>query len=131
MKTALSKKINKYSLQKAAIAILALLLSSAIYDILWQQKQTDEMTVGYEMNKEILSNECNEMYLQYEGFKYSVSNNDSLVMLLTKEQGKIHRLQEELRTVKATDVSRINELKKELETLRSTISHYIAQSDIE
>ena len=42
---------------------------------------------------------------------------------------KVQRLLEELRTVKATDAARINELKKELATLRSVMRNYIIQID--
>jgi predicted nuclease with TOPRIM domain len=41
----------------------------------------------------------------------------------------VQRLQEELRTVKATDTKRIGELKKELETLRAILRNYVQQID--
>ena len=56
-------------------------------------------------------------------------NNDSLVQKLDAEKMKVQRLLEELRTVKATDAARINELKKELATLRSVMRNYIIQID--
>lgn len=123
-----NKEINKLSLLIVAVIVLVLIIAGAIYYILRQQKQMDEMTLGYELDKEMLSDEYNELSLQYEGYKFSVSN-DSLVALLTTEQAKVQRLQEELRTVKATNVSRINELKKELETLRAIMRNYVIQID--
>jgi len=56
-------------------------------------------------------------------------SNDSLLHKFENEQIKVQRLQEELRTVKATNTKRINELTKELEVLRNLLKHYIQQID--
>lgn len=123
-----TKEINKLSLLIVAVIVLVLIIAVAGYYIFRQQQQMDNMVLGYELDKEMLSDEYNELSLQYEGFKFSV-NNDSLVSLLATEQAKVQRLQEELRTVKATNVTRINELKKQLETLRAIMRNYVAQID--
>ncbi|MDR3251029.1 MAG: hypothetical protein LBT42_05115 [Tannerella sp.] len=98
------------------------------YYIWLQRQQMDEMTEIFAIEKESLSDDYEELSLQYEGYKFSVGN-DSLVALLTTEHEKIQRLQEELRTVKSTNARRINELKKELETLRKVMRHYVTQID--
>lgn len=123
-----TKEINKLSLLIVAIIVLILIIAGAAYYIFHQQKQMNEMEEGYELDKEMLSDEYNELSLQYENYKFSLGN-DSLIALLTTEQAKIQRLQEELRTVKATNTRRINELKKELETLRSIMRSYVIQID--
>jgi hypothetical protein len=93
-----------------------------------QQRQMGEMSEMFALEKETLNDQFEEVSLQYEGYKFSVGN-DSLIALLTTEQAKVQRLQEELRTVKSTNVRRINELKKELETLRKIMRNYVVQID--
>ena len=56
-------------------------------------------------------------------------SNDSLLNLLSTEQAKVQRLQEELRTVKATNTKEISRLKKELQTLRKIMRNYVVQID--
>ena len=68
------------------------------------------------------------MSLQYEGYKFNIGN-DSLLNLLSTEQAKVQRLQEELRTVKATNTKEIARLKKELQTLRKIMRNYVVQID--
>ncbi|MEG1574187.1 MAG: hypothetical protein RR341_03820, partial [Bacteroidales bacterium] len=67
-------------------------------------------------------------YDQYEGGKMLI-NNDSLITQLENEKLKVQRLLEELRTTKASDSKRIDELKKELTTLRSVMRAYVIQID--
>jgi DNA repair ATPase RecN len=81
-----------------------------------------------ELYKEEMEDEYNNLSIQYEGYKLQI-NNDSLIAQLEHEQLKVQQLQEELRKVKATDAKRINELKKELETLRTIMRGYVAQID--
>ena len=56
-------------------------------------------------------------------------NNDSLIEKLDAEKVKVQRLLEELRTVKNTSSARIEELKRELTTLRGIMRHYVMQID--
>lgn len=122
------KDVNKLSLLIVAIIILILIVAGAAYYIFHQKNEMENLVQGYELDKEMLSDEYNELSIQYEGYKFQL-NNDSLVSLLTTEQVKVQRLQEELRTVRATDTRRINELKKELTTLRSILRSYVIQID--
>ena len=122
------KAVNRKTWLIFGIVILIILLGVGVYYIFHQQQQMDEMKEVFSLEKESLSDEYEELSLQYEGYKFSVGN-DSLVALLTTEQAKVQRLQEELRTVKSTNVRRINELKKELETLRRVMRSYVVQID--
>jgi predicted nucleic acid-binding Zn-ribbon protein len=122
------KAINRKTGLVMGIILLLAVVGVGIYYILHQKKQMEEMSQMFALEKETLSDEYEELSLQYEGYKFSVSN-DSLVALLTTEQAKIQRLQEELRTVKSTNARRINELKKELETLRKIMRNYVIQID--
>ena len=122
------REVNRKTWWIMGIIFLVLIIGAGGYYIWYQQQQMQVMTELYTLEKEELSDNFEELSLQYEGFKFSVGN-DSLVTLLTTEQAKVQRLQEELRTVKSTNVRRINELKKELETLRKIMRNYIIQID--
>lgn len=122
------KEINKISLLIMAVVVLALLVAGGIYYILHQKQQMEELVGQYDVEKETMEDELNELSLQYEGYKFSVSN-DSLITLLSTEQAKVQRLQEELRTVKASNVRKITELKKEIQTLRKIMRNYVIQID--
>jgi DNA repair exonuclease SbcCD ATPase subunit len=119
---------NKQVVWVVVIVVLVLLTGGVVYYILQQQKAMDQLVQQFDLDKEELADEYNELSLQYEGYKFSI-NNDSLVAKLEQEQIKVQRLMEELRTVKATNATRINELKKELETLRSIMRGYVQDID--
>ncbi len=123
-----TKEINKLSLLIVAVIALVLVIGGGLYYIFHQKQQMQDLVEGYALDKEMLADEYNDLSLQYEGYKFSVSN-DSLVAMLSTEQAKVQRLMEELRTVKASDAKRINELKKELETLRKIMRGYVIQID--
>lgn len=123
-----TKEINKMSMLILAVFILILVIAGAAYYIFHQQQQMEEMTQSFDLEKEMMADDLNELSLQYEGYKFSVSN-DSLVALLTTEQAKVQRLMEELRTVKSTNAKEIARLKKELATLRKIMRNYVIQID--
>lgn len=123
-----TKEINKMSMLILAVIILILVIAGAAYYIFHQQQQMEEMTQSFDLEKEMMADDLNELSLQYEGYKFSVSN-DSLVALLTTEQAKVQRLMEELRTVKSTNAKEIARLKKELVTLRKIMRNYVIQID--
>ena len=123
-----TKEINKMSMLILAVVILILVIAGAAYYIFHQQQQMDEMTQSFDLEKEMMADDLNELSIQYEGYKFSVSN-DSLVALLTTEQAKVQRLMEELRTVKSTNAKEIARLKKELTTLRKIMRNYVIQID--
>ena len=124
----MEKTNNKHYSWIAVAVILALIIAGAAYYIFRQNKQMKEYQLQSELVKEELSDEYNDLSNQYEGFKLTISN-DSLIAKLETEQMKVQRLQEELRTVKATNAKRINELMRELKTLRTIMQGYIQQID--
>jgi len=119
---------NKQVLWIIAIIVLLLIVAAAVFYIFKQQDQMKDLQQQSELAKEELSDEYNDLVVDYEGFRMKVTN-DTLIAKLETEQMKVQRLQEELRTVKATNVKRINELKKELETLRAILKNYVQQID--
>ena len=122
------KEITRKTWWIMGIILLVLLLGIGVYYIWFQRQQMQEMSEMFAIEKAMLSDDFEELSLQYEGFKFSISN-DSLIALLTTEQEKVQRLQEELRTVKSTNASRISELKKEIETLRKIAQSFVVQID--
>lgn len=123
-----NKEVNKLSMLIIAIVVLVLIIAGGGYYIYHQKEQINDISQAFDLEKESLEDEYNDLSLQYEGYKFQVGN-DSLVALLSTEQAKVQRLLEELRTVKATNASRINELKKELATLRNIMRSYVIQID--
>lgn len=119
---------NKIKWLVAAVVILLVVGLVAGYFIWHQQQQMSVLVEQFNIEKEELADEYNELSLQYEGYKFSVGN-DSLVSLLENEQVKVQRLLEELRTVKATNAKRVGELKKELDLLRKIMRDYVRQID--
>ena len=122
------KEIKKKTLIIMAIIVLVLLIGGFGYFIYHKEQQMSDMVEAFALEKESLTDEYAELSLQYEGYKFNIGN-DSLVALLSTEQMRVQRLMEELRTVKATNVKRITELKKELETLRKIMRGYVIQID--
>jgi hypothetical protein len=120
---------NKQTVWIVAVFILALLLIGVVfYNFHTISQKNKEMEQKEEYNIENWEDELNAMSIQYEGFHQTLSN-DSLIAQLETEQLKVQRLQEELKTVKSTNLKRINELKKEIETLRKIMYGYIVQID--
>ena len=124
----MKKTDNKHYLWIAVACVLAIITAGAAYYIFYQDRRMNEYRLQSELIKEELTDEYNDLSNQYEGFKMTVSN-DSLIAKLESEQMKVQRLQEELRTVKSTNAKRINELMKELKTLRTIMQGYIQQID--
>ncbi|MGL5547543.1 MAG: hypothetical protein ACRDCS_11190 [Tannerellaceae bacterium] len=123
-----NKDIKKQSLLILIVVILLLVVAGGAYYIMQQKSQMSDLVQQFDLDKETLEDEYNELSLQYEGYKFTVSN-DSLNTLLSTEQAKVQRLLEELKTVKATNSKRVGELKKELETLREVMRHYVVKID--
>ena len=123
-----TKEVNKLSLLIVVVIVLLLGIAGAGYYIYHQKQQMSDLMESYNLEKEALEDEYNELSLQYEGYKFSVGN-DSLIALLSTEQAKVQRLLEELRTVKATNAKEISRLKKELATLRKIMRNYVQQID--
>lgn len=117
------------------IAVISVLLvgGGVGFYLMYQNLQSKnqaitEMSQQFELEKEQLTDEYSQLALQYEGYGLRIGN-DSLANLLDAQRYKVQRLLEELRTVKASNVKRINELKNELGTLRAIMRQYVIQID--
>jgi len=103
---------NKQSLWIIVVVALIIIIAAAGYYIYQQHNQMKDLQVQSEFAKDELSDEYQNLVIEYEGATMKISN-DSLVAKLETEKMKVQRLQDELRTVKATDTKRIIELKKD------------------
>jgi hypothetical protein len=126
---------NKQNLWLIIVTVLAISIVGAVVFIVLQQQKMKDYELQSALVKEELADEYNELSNQYreysdlyEGNTIRIDN-DSLFAKLETEQMKVQRLQEELRTVKVTNAKRINELKKELATLRTIMRGYVQQID--
>ncbi|MBO5720467.1 MAG: hypothetical protein IKU59_02960 [Bacteroidales bacterium] len=112
---------------------LLIILGIALYFIISQRNEMNEFKeqVAIEEERRALEAEYANLafeYDQFEGSKMYI-NNDTLIKQLENEKLKVQRLLEELRTTKASNAQRIEELKKELSTLRSVMKGYLIQID--
>jgi len=119
---------NKQFLWVILVVVLVLIIAGAGYYIYQQNNQMKDLQQQSELAKDELSDEYQNLVIDYEGFQMKVSN-DSIIAKLESEKMKVQQLQDELRTVKATNTKRIIELKKELDTLRGILRNYIQQID--
>jgi hypothetical protein len=126
------RRKTKIGLLVSLLAVVLIGLGIGFY-LMYQNLQTKnqaitEMSQQFELEKEQLTDEYSQLALQYEGYGLRIGN-DSLANLLDAQRYKVQRLLEELRTVKASNVKRINELKNELSTLRAIMRQYVIQID--
>ena len=119
---------NKQLLWIILVTGLVIIVTIAAFYIVKQQGQLRDLKQQSELIKEELADEYQDLVIDFEGFRMRISN-DSLIAKFESEQMKVQRLQDELRTVKATNTKRINELKNELETLRAILRNYVQQID--
>ncbi|MDR0538489.1 MAG: hypothetical protein LBH04_10700 [Tannerellaceae bacterium] len=122
--------MNKYTLAIVTAIILAAVLFGWWYNTRRLRQDMDNLREAHKLEMEFgeLNKEYDQLSMQFEGNMFKIGN-DSLFSLLTTEQAKVQQLMEELRTVKATNSKRINELKNELETLRKIMRGYVVQID--
>ncbi len=85
------------------------------------QDELDRISEDYTEQYNKLSGNAGEMNIQLA--------NDSLLAQLTAERTRVNRLQDELKTVKATNARRIGELRGEIKTLRAVLKSYVVQID--
>ena len=112
---------------------LCIILAVSLFFILAQRKEMNDIKtqIAIEEEKRNLEAEYANLAFEYDRFEGSkmLINNESLINQLENEKLKVQRLQEELKTTKNIDAKRINELKKELATLRSVMRAYVIQID--
>ncbi|MBR1516019.1 MAG: hypothetical protein IJ621_04655 [Paludibacteraceae bacterium] len=127
-----SKPIQKESKHTTLYVILgALVVGLIILCVIFarQRSQMQEMVEILELEKEELTDEYEDLSIQFDGYQQMDVHNDSLQEQLAIEQQRVRDLLEELRITKATNARRIAELKKELTTVRKVMVEYVRQID--
>ena len=122
------REIRKKTIIIMAIIVLVIIIVGFGYYIYQKEQQISDITEAFALEKEALMDEAFELSTIYEGQIARVGS-DSLIALLITEQMKVQRVQEELRTISATNKKRIDELTKEVITLRAIMRNYVIQID--
>jgi predicted nucleic acid-binding Zn-ribbon protein len=120
---------KKSRLQTILIIILAILVLLLVIDKFVQKSKSDEIIAQLEdsnTEKQNINEELKGLYQQYESLK---TNNDSINQMLEVEKKKITELMDELKYVKTSNLQKIQEYKKEVNTLREIMRSYIVQID--
>lgn len=112
----------------AALAVLAAVVVWLFLSVRDKDREIDEMTQLFEIEKEEMENEYSGFAMQYDELQVHLSN-DSLRHQLEREKLRTQQLLEELRQTKATNAAEITRLKKELATVRAVMRSYVAQID--
>ncbi|MGQ1890414.1 hypothetical protein ACT29H_08210 [Thermophagus sp. OGC60D27] len=120
---------NNHSNQKTFYIIFGILgalliLLAVLY--FSQSKEMKEVVEEMTKEKQILTEEYQELALGYDSLE---STNDTINLMLQKERQKVEHLIEEIKTIKATNASRIREFRNELTTLRGVLKSYVVQID--
>lgn len=109
-----------------ALAITALLLIVIAILYISQSVEMKEVVEEMTIEKEILTEEYQDLALGYDSLE---STSDTLNTMLEQERQKVEHLIEEIKTIKATNASRMRELRKELSTMRGVLKSYVHQID--
>ncbi|MDO4190762.1 MAG: hypothetical protein Q4D14_03620 [Bacteroidales bacterium] len=123
---------NKNTILLAIAAVAIIVMAILLVNSKKKQKEAEENIAAMEdvMNyeKEKLADEYTNVADELNDFHLQI-NNDSILRLLDKEQQRVQLLMEELKNTKATNAKRIAELRKELASVRSALTYYVAQVD--
>ena len=108
------------------ISVSAILLIALGGLLIKSHSEMTEMVEVFTEEKETLLNEYQDLYLDYDSLRrYDTDLNDKL----DQERERVALLQEELKTVKATNARRIKELQTELTTMRTVMVNFVHQID--
>lgn len=116
--------------QKNIIIIISAVLAVGFLSVgilyFVQNRQMKEIVAELNYNKDNLQRDFRELLFEYDSLK---PQTDTLLLILDNEQQKVAQLMEELETVKATNASKMREIRKELTTMRRVLKHYVIQID--
>ncbi|MFP4018172.1 MAG: hypothetical protein ACLFNL_01480 [Bacteroidales bacterium] len=113
-----------------ALTVVLIFLFGLLIFISWlyidQKKTTTQITDALSREKDSLETEFVDLRNEYDSLK---TTNDSMNLELEQEQSRIDNLISELKTVKATNYTKIKKLQDELKTVRSVAKSYVRQID--
>ena len=114
---------------KIIIFVLLLVIAFFIYDKIKSTKSQQETLEQVEISthqKDSLQNELQDLYLTYNSLQ---TDNEALNDSLQEQKERVEELMTKLKNTKSTDKYQIQQLKKEVETLKSIMKSYIRQID--
>ncbi len=114
---------NKTLLIIFIVSIILIVILTVLYYS--NKRKMEEMVTELNTEKMELTREYEELALDFS-FQTDI---DSINNQLEHERERIEQLIEEIKTIKATNASKIREYKKELATLRKVLKNYIIQID--
>ena len=124
----------------AAIAVIIALVVGFFFILRNERAELQqEKEVLVNQQKEIMEEELTKLAAEYDiqytklsagqgEQKFSLAN-DSLISQILAERAKVAQLQKELKTSKATSSKRIDQLSREVTTLRNVLRTYVVQID--
>ncbi len=125
----MTKHSKKIIIALAAFVIVLLIV--VFYFVNQNKAKDEEMAEVIEMmtyEKEKVEQEFQDLTFEFDGYTSNIRN-DSLLKLLDSEKLKVQHLLDELRTTKATNARRIQQLKDELASVRKVMQHLVVQID--
>ena len=114
---------NKTLLIIFIVSVILIVVLTVLYYS--NKRKMEEMVTELNTEKMELTKEYEELALDFS-FQTDI---DSINNQLEHERERIEQLIEEIKTIKATNASKIREYKKELATLRNVLKNYIIQID--
>ncbi len=120
---------NNHTSQKKlyiALGIASLLLTVIAVLYFTQRSEMKEVVKEMTIEKDILTEEYQDLALGYDSLE---STSDTLNTMLEEERQKVEHLIEQIKTIKATNASKIREFRKELSTMRGVLKSYVVQID--
>lgn len=115
---------NKQLLIILAVAGILIVVFAVLY--FSNKSEMEEIVSELNVEKLELTKEYQDLALDYDSLQ---TNNDTINIMLEHERERIAQLIDEIKTVKATNSSKIREFKKELSTLRKVLKNYVYQID--
>lgn len=109
-----------------AASVVGVVLIVLIALLLRSRSQMSEMTEVFTEERDQLTSQYEDLYVEYDGIK---AGNDSLDNLLSEQRARVEQLTEELKTLKASNARRIKELQGELTSLRTIMRSFLVQID--
>jgi hypothetical protein len=114
---------KKLYIALVSAGVLLLIVSLLFY---FQNREMNTIVENLTTEKTILTEEYQKLIINYDSLH---SDNDTLNRMLEIERERIAHLVEEIKTIKATNTSKIREFQQELTTLRGVLRTYIVQID--
>jgi hypothetical protein len=120
------KKNGKQRRMNIIFTIVFIIFAAAIgfllYTLLTERKDAEEMRVVLEMQKDNLTRELNEIYMQYDSLQ---TENDTMNLKIEVQQQKIR----DLLAIRESNAKKIQIYEREISTMRDIMRNFVRQVD--